>query len=868
VSENSITKKMSAAAFFNENRAIAGFGNSMRAVFTSIRELVENGLDSAEKRGTNPVVSIDLRKLSSREINELLDVTQYKKLEKHLDFLQLSCRDNGVGVPGNEIADLFGRVLTGTKYGVIQTRGRFGLGAKMCLLYSMSSVDLPAKIRSRYFMDDITHEMHLMINLEKNEPIIMEQHEYLPGDPNYLEEPGLEISITFTGAWRLAKNSVKEYFRQLAIITPYSSFKVRLPGEKEGESEELDYDSVVDDMPPPPVPVKIHPWGCDITQFKAELAVTRSKKLKEFLATQFMGVNEEIAEHFFQLLEIDPNKSPKDITSHEIRRIVHEGFVKAYQEAKDVKRKRDRIFQFDAPRGTALSPLGANRLRKGLEKELEPKFVEAVTRAPKAYSGHPFVIEAALGYGGGVAEASQVKGSTVTDNKIIYRYANRIPLVFGAGNDVITHVVSSIRWNDYGLTRQSDPLAIAVSLVSTKIPFPETSKEYISIVPEIEEEIRLALMQLGRRLKTFLSRAKRKRREHARLSRFVRSAPIIVENLTKILEDEDLSYTDFRLETDRIAAALAHGATKKVKLFMPLGKRLFGANVWCPSRIQSALKSKDIETVADFLITPSEELVTLLSLSEKDIYNIKLRTISELDREGMSPRFDPKIFVSRTIEKRFVSDNGKSFDSLKDSLYRRWIQNSYHYFATDYRKLQTVAGLPEKLFENMREDLLHQFLLNMTKKNRTAISSEGKQLIASLTKTSDLKIQTLFPSFNYLKDNSKGLITQETTIEEFLFQTKLPTSINYQVEITAILVNYMKNVYSQLCDKFPEFAKTNITKMTPDWTDAYTKNAFHRRKIKTIEDFLNVNLDELIVIKELERKLYASFMEILSQMKV
>ena len=864
MSENSITKKMSAAAFFNENRAIAGFGNSMRAVFTSIRELVENGLDSAEKRGISPVVSVDLRKLSSREINELLDVTQYKKLEKHLDFLQLSCRDNGVGVPGNEIADLFGRVLTGTKYGVIQTRGRFGLGAKMCLLYSMSSVDLPAKIRSRYFMDDITHEMHLMINLEKNEPIIMEQHEYLPGDPNYLVEPGLEISITFTGAWRLAKNSVKEYFRQLAIITPYSTFKVRLPGDKEGETEDLDYDSVVDDMPPPPQPVKIHPWGCDITQFKAELAVTRSKKLKEFLATQFMGVTEEIAEDFFQLLEIDPNKSPKDITSHEIRRIVHEGFVKAYQEAKDVKRKRDRIFQFDAPRGTALSPLGANRLRRGLEKELQPKFVEAVTRAPKAYSGHPFVIEAALGYGGGVGEASQVKGATVTDNKIIYRYANRIPLVFGAGNDVITHVVSSIRWNDYGLTRQSDPLAIAVSLVSTKIPFPETSKEYISIVPEIEEEIRLALMQLGRRLKTFLSRAKRKRREHARLSRFVRSAPIIVENLTKILEDEDLSYTDFRLETDRIAAALAHGATKKVKLFMPLGKRLFGANVWCPSRIQYALKSKAIESVADFLITPSEELVTLLSLSEEDIYNIKLRTISELDREGMSPRFDPKIFVSRTIEKRFVSDNGKSFDSLKDSLYRRWIQNSYHYFATDYRKLQSVAGLPEKLFENMREDLLHQFLLNMNKKSSAAISSEGKQLIASLTKTADLKIQTLFPSFNYLKDNSKGLIAQETTIEEFLFQTKLPTTINYQAEITAILVNYLKNVYSQLCDKFPDFAKTNITKLTPDWTDAYTKNAFHRRKIKTIEDFVNANLDELIVIKELERKLYASFMDILS----
>jgi len=122
VSEDSVTKKMSAASFFNENRAIAGFGNSMRAVFTSIRELVENGLDAAEKRGVNPVIRVELRKLSSKEINELLDVKQYRKLEKHLDFLQLTCTDNGVGVPSNLLADLFGRVLTGTKYGVIQTR--------------------------------------------------------------------------------------------------------------------------------------------------------------------------------------------------------------------------------------------------------------------------------------------------------------------------------------------------------------------------------------------------------------------------------------------------------------------------------------------------------------------------------------------------------------------------------------------------------------------------------------------------------------------------------------------------------------------------------------------------------------------------
>ncbi len=854
---------MSAAAFFNDNKAIAGFGNSMRAVFTSIRELVENGLDAAEIRGVNPIISVDLRKLSSREINDLLDVTQYKKLEKHLDFLQLTCRDNGVGVSSNQIADLFGRVLTGTKYGVIQTRGRFGLGAKMCLLHSMSSVDLPARIKSRYFMDDMTHELHLMIDLERNQPIVMEQREYLEGDPNALTEPGVEISITFTGAWRLAKNSVKEYFRQLAIITPYASFDIKIPGDKDGEYEELHYVNVVDDMPPPPQHIKIHPWGCDITQFKAELSSTKAKKMKVFLAEHFMGVTKEIAEDFFQLLEIDPNKSPSNITSKEIRRIVHEGFIKAYQEAKDVKRKRDRIFQFDPPRGDALSPLGAGRLRKGLEKELEPKFIEAVTRPPKAYSGHPFAIEATMGYGGGVNEASQAKGATVHDNKIIYRYANRIPLIFGAGNDVITQVISSIRWNDYGLTRQSDPLAIAVSLVSTKIPFPETSKEYISNVPEIEEEIRLALMQLGRRLKTFLSRAKRRKREHARLSRFVKSAPVIVENLTQILEDENLKFTDFRLETGRISAALAHGSPKKVRLYMPIGTRLFGANIWCPNNIQTTLKNNGVQSVSEFLLKDSKELATLLQMTRAQIYDIKLRTISELDRDKLSPSFDTKILVSRLVERRFSSEGERRFISLKDALFRRWIQNVFHYLATDFTKLRAVSGMLEKFFETKKDELLNDYLTKGVKRSKNTVLTIDKA-ITTFTKLSDLKKEQLYPPFKHLKYETDNVLGEDLSIEEFLYQTVQPTSINYHPEITRTLIEYLKSVFTRVKNKFPAFATSSITKMSPDWTDGYTKNAFHRRKIKTIDDFLNKSTDELVDIKELERIMYEQYIELIT----
>ena len=57
-------------------------------------------------------------------------------------------QDNGIGMPHKDIPNLLGRVLSGTKYGVKQTRGKFGLGAKMALIWSKMSTGLPIEIWS------------------------------------------------------------------------------------------------------------------------------------------------------------------------------------------------------------------------------------------------------------------------------------------------------------------------------------------------------------------------------------------------------------------------------------------------------------------------------------------------------------------------------------------------------------------------------------------------------------------------------------------------------------------------------------------------------------------------------------------------
>jgi DNA topoisomerase VI subunit B len=53
---------------------------------------------------------------------------------KELMYYEISVEDNGCGIKEKDISHLLGKVLSGSKHGVRQTRGKFGLGSKMVLV--------------------------------------------------------------------------------------------------------------------------------------------------------------------------------------------------------------------------------------------------------------------------------------------------------------------------------------------------------------------------------------------------------------------------------------------------------------------------------------------------------------------------------------------------------------------------------------------------------------------------------------------------------------------------------------------------------------------------------------------------------------
>merc|ERR1711862_742667 len=78
--------------------------------------------------------------------------TKTKTKQKRITdaYFRVNVRDNGCGMAHDAIPELLGRVLTGSKYGVRQTRGKFGLGAKMALIWSKKSTGIPITVISSH----------------------------------------------------------------------------------------------------------------------------------------------------------------------------------------------------------------------------------------------------------------------------------------------------------------------------------------------------------------------------------------------------------------------------------------------------------------------------------------------------------------------------------------------------------------------------------------------------------------------------------------------------------------------------------------------------------------------------------------------
>lgn len=462
------------AEWFRRNRELAGFHNPTRALYQTVRELVENSLDATEPYGILPNITISIRLEDQQK-----------------EWVSVYVEDNGIGIPGHEVPNVFGRVFYSSKYKIKQHRGVFGLGLKMVVLYAQSTTNRPIHVRTASVRSDKVYEYQIMIDTNKNNPIIFDRKEY----ENRYKWHGTAVKVYLEGSWINAKKRIEDYIRRTAIVAPYAEIWFK------GPDMELHFKRRTTKLPPPPKEGLPHPKTVDVDTVKQMVTEHRGKTILEFLVDAFDGVGEGTAISFLQWAGFNPNSKIAGLTPEELV-----NFTEKLRQYEGWRR----------PRGDWLSPVGSEALEIGAKATLGAEAVFAVTRRPSSYGGHPFIVEAAVAWGGQLPPV---------DRPILLRYANKIPLLYDEGADVSRKVVDSFNWDNYKVKFPA-PLAVIVHLCSTKIPYSSAGKEAVAEVEEIENEMRLALRDAARKLRLYLSR---KEREAELLNRYIGLAKYVDE---------------------------------------------------------------------------------------------------------------------------------------------------------------------------------------------------------------------------------------------------------------------------------------------------------------------------------------------------
>ena len=455
-------RDISVSEFFAKNRHLLGFDNPRKALLNAIKEAVDNSLDACEEAGILPDIIVEVEDLSN-------------------DRFRIVIKDNGPGIVKRQIPNIFGKLLYGSKFHRLKmSRGQQGIGISAAGMYGMLTTGKPVEIISRTHKHKPAHLFKLQIDTKKNKPEIISDMEVDWDEPH-----GTRVSIELEGRHNRGKQSVDEYLRQTAIANPHVQMIYRDPG-----GQTINYERSSSELPKHTSEIKPHPYGVEFGVFQAMLKNAKARSVSGFLQSEFSRVSQRVADEICSNAGISSKAYTSRIGRHDVEKLM-QGILST---------------KIMNPPANCVAPIGEEQLVVGLESVVPAEFYASTTRPPAVYRGNPFIIEAAVAYGGnGQEEDAQSR---------VLRFANRVPLLYQQGGCCAYQSVVQTNWRNYGLTQPRGalplaPLTIVVHMASVWVPFTSESKEAIAGYPEIEEQIVRALQDCGRKLKIFLSKRKK-----------------------------------------------------------------------------------------------------------------------------------------------------------------------------------------------------------------------------------------------------------------------------------------------------------------------------------------------------------------------
>lgn len=157
-----------------------------------------------------------------------------------------------------------------------------------------------------------------------------------------------------------------------------------------------------------------HPKSLNNITMTNLLKNSTSSTLLKFLTKELNGISPSAAQGIIESTDgLSADTNPASIPSNKIA-----GLCQVLKEHTAIK----------PPSASVLSVAGEYNMRLGVMKEMQPKLVATFVDKPSAHEGHPFIVEGAVSIG----------GPQVREGINVYRFANRIPLLFETGADVVT----------------------------------------------------------------------------------------------------------------------------------------------------------------------------------------------------------------------------------------------------------------------------------------------------------------------------------------------------------------------------------------------------------------------------------------------
>ena len=493
--------------FFEQNRHILGFDNPTHSLITAVKEGVDNSLDVCEQAGILPDLKIEIGSLGK-------------------DELSIAIEDNGPGIVEENVPNVFGRLLYGSRFGSgKQSRGQQGIGISAAIMYGQLTTGRSATISTRISEEHLATRITMKLdtrnnrgNVERTEDFIWKDEEREPNEEGIHPEKfhGTRVEFAIKGRYREARPSVLEYLKSTAIVNPHAKIIFINPDEKV-----FLFDRGSPDLPKlPSQGVKPHPHGVELGQLMRMAHHSKEYQMGHFLRKDLSSMGTKSISDVLIKAKLSPYVRPQDITRLEAKALI-ESF---------------KTTSIRTPTSGILVPIGPKLIKLGLKQVLEeyrPDFYTLpISRTPSVFAGTPFLVEVGMVYGGNLPKDQPVQ---------ILRFANRVPLLYQAGGCAITKAIQGINWRNYGLEQKkgkgtpSGPAIILVHVASTNIPFTSEAKEAIADISEIKKEIKLALRNNAKTLSKHLKKQKKRAKVSEKFDLVQKVLPAIAEKTASVV---------------------------------------------------------------------------------------------------------------------------------------------------------------------------------------------------------------------------------------------------------------------------------------------------------------------------------------------